>query len=157
MSKAVSDHLESLEAGQTPVQDDIRKPNDIEPSELITNSLLAKRIVRKIDFMVIPFICITYLVTYIDKAMLGYSAVFGLKNSLVLHGSQYSWLGKYREFFTPKQKLTCVFIRKHVLFRVLSGRSIASGLGECQILTGPSLNIRPHSQCKRSQYLSGYL
>lgn len=125
MSKAVSDHLESLETGQTPVQDDVRKPGDIESSELIANSPLAKRVVRKIDFMVIPFICITYLVTYIDKAMLGYSAVFGLKDSLDLHGSQYSWLGKYRVFFTPKQKLTSVVIRKHVLFRILGGRSIA--------------------------------
>jgi len=31
-----------------------------------------KKLVRKIDFYVIPFICITYLITYIDKATLGY-------------------------------------------------------------------------------------
>lgn len=31
-----------------------------------------KRLVRKIDFYVIPFICITYLITYIDKATLSY-------------------------------------------------------------------------------------
>ena len=31
-----------------------------------------KRLVRKIDRYVIPFICVTYLVTYIDKATLGY-------------------------------------------------------------------------------------
>jgi hypothetical protein len=34
-----------------------------------------KRLVRKIDFYVIPFICITYLITYIDKATLSYGRV----------------------------------------------------------------------------------
>ena len=53
-----------------------------------------RRVVRKIDMMVIPFICVTYLVTYIDKATLGYAAVFGLQTDLNLHGTQYSWLSK---------------------------------------------------------------
>ncbi|KAL1854509.1 hypothetical protein VTK73DRAFT_8731 [Phialemonium thermophilum] len=52
-----------------------------------------KKLLRKIDWMVIPFICVTYLVTYIDKATLGYAAVFGLQKDLHLHGDQYSWLG----------------------------------------------------------------
>lgn len=93
MSKNVSNHLESLEAGQKFTQDSDQKPQYMEYSEAIANSDLAKRVVRKIDMMVIPFICITYLVTYVDKAMLGYSAVFGLKDSLNLQGSEYSWLG----------------------------------------------------------------
>jgi len=59
---------------------------DIDPVE-------ERRLVRKIDMMVIPFICVTYLVTYLDKAVLGYAAVFGLQTDLKLHGTQYSWLG----------------------------------------------------------------
>jgi hypothetical protein len=31
-----------------------------------------RRLVRKIDCYVIPFICVTYLITYIDKATLSY-------------------------------------------------------------------------------------
>ena len=54
-----------------------------------------KKLLRKIDWMVIPFICITYLVTYIDKATIGYAAVFGLQKDLGLVGDQYSWLGKF--------------------------------------------------------------
>lgn len=52
-----------------------------------------RRVVRKIDMMVMPFICITYLLTYLDKATLGYAAVFDLQKDLGLHGTQYSWLG----------------------------------------------------------------
>lgn len=54
-----------------------------------------KRLVRKIDMCVMPFICITYLVTYIDKATLGYAAVFDLQKDLNLHGTQYSWISKF--------------------------------------------------------------
>ena len=52
-----------------------------------------RRLVRKIDWRVMPFICITYLVTYIDKATIGYAAVFNLQTDLNLVGTQYSWLG----------------------------------------------------------------
>ena len=31
-----------------------------------------RSLVRKIDMFIIPFICITYLITYIDKATLSY-------------------------------------------------------------------------------------
>ena len=31
-----------------------------------------RRLVRKIDMFIIPFICVTYLITIIDKATLGY-------------------------------------------------------------------------------------
>jgi hypothetical protein len=31
-----------------------------------------RRLVRKLDMFIIPFICITYLITYIDKATLSY-------------------------------------------------------------------------------------
>ena len=53
-----------------------------------------RKLLRKIDWMVIPFICVTYLITYIDKATLGYAAVFGLADDLHLVGNEFSWLGK---------------------------------------------------------------
>jgi Major Facilitator Superfamily len=70
-----------------------------------------RRLVRKIDMFIIPFICITYLITYIDKATLSYglchfalkssctltvllAAIFGLTKDAHLHGTQYSWLGE---------------------------------------------------------------
>ena len=31
-----------------------------------------RRLIRKIDAFIIPFICMTYLITYIDKATLSY-------------------------------------------------------------------------------------
>ena len=37
-----------------------------------------KRLLRKIDVHVIPLICITYLITYIDKATLSYGIIHNL-------------------------------------------------------------------------------
>ena len=49
-----------------------------------------KRLVRKIDFYVIPFICITYLITYIDKATLSYDRVelFHVYDLALTHSSR---------------------------------------------------------------------
>lgn len=87
-SKSTADHVESLEdqCVSTHKQGHSTLNPVVEPG-------LEKRVIRKIDMMVIPFICVTYLITYVDKAMLGYSAVFGLKEGLHLHGTEYSWLG----------------------------------------------------------------
>jgi hypothetical protein len=42
-----------------------------------------KRLVRKIDCFIMPFICITYLITYIDKATLSYGTaqLFAINHS----------------------------------------------------------------------------
>lgn len=97
MSKLISDHLESsepLEYGGPTDQNQGPEYTKSDASNYVIDSKLENRVIRKIDFMIIPFICITYLVTYVDKAMLGYAAVFGLKESLHLTGTEYSWLGK---------------------------------------------------------------
>ncbi|PYI07008.1 MFS general substrate transporter [Aspergillus sclerotiicarbonarius CBS 121057] len=88
-TKSTSEHVESLEDGPVAAQ----KQGQLTTFHPAVDPALEKRVIRKIDMMVIPFICITYLITYIDKAMLGYSAVFGLKEGLHLHGTEYSWLG----------------------------------------------------------------
>lgn len=92
MSKSLADHVEDIanppiQKGKPDISKEHRDPNSIDP-------VVRARVVRKIDCFVIPFICITYLITYIDKAMLGYAAVFGLKEDLHLKGDEYSWLGK---------------------------------------------------------------
>lgn len=88
-SKSSADHVESLEDQCVAAQ----KQGQLSTLNPVVEPSLEKRVIRKIDMMVIPFICVTYLITYVDKAMLGYSAVFGLKEGLHLHGTEYSWLG----------------------------------------------------------------
>lgn len=116
MSKASSHHLEFLETG------DIHKLHHAQHSfkptsvEYATHPALEKRVIRKTDLLVIPLICITYLITYIDKAMLGYSAVFGLKESLYLRGTEYSWLGMPSQCMNEFPSLADAMYKKCFLF-----------------------------------------
>lgn len=50
------------------------------------------RVVRKIDYMILPYLAVCYAFFYIDKTTLSYAAIFGIKTDLKLVGTQYSWL-----------------------------------------------------------------
>lgn len=60
-----------------------------------------KKVTRKIDFTIIPFLAVCYVFYYVDKTTLSYAAIFGIKEDLGLHGSQYNWLSSvfYIGFF----------------------------------------------------------
>ncbi|KAL4815532.1 MFS general substrate transporter [Aspergillus spinulosporus] len=50
-----------------------------------------KRILRKIDFYIIPVMGLCYMLQYMDKVTLGYATQLNLRTDLNLHGSEYSW------------------------------------------------------------------
>ena len=75
----------------------------------------ARRLLWKIDFMILPYLAVCYAFFYIDKVVgiftfasstetnwlifffssqttLSYAAIFGIVEDLDLHGTQYSWL-----------------------------------------------------------------
>ncbi|KAI9733141.1 MAG: hypothetical protein M1834_003688 [Cirrosporium novae-zelandiae] len=51
----------------------------------------AKKLLKKIDWYILPFMCVTYGLQFLDKTTLSYSAVFGLEEDTHLVGQQYSW------------------------------------------------------------------
>ncbi|KAL6303391.1 major facilitator superfamily domain-containing protein [Sparassis latifolia] len=53
----------------------------------------AARIRRKIDWHIMPLMCILYWVQFMDKTTLGSSVILGIKTSTHLTTSQYNWLG----------------------------------------------------------------
>jgi MFS family permease len=63
--------------------DDLHEP--IDPME-------EAKLVRKIDFMILPYLAVCYAFFYIDKTTLSYAAIFGIQKDLDLHGTQYNWL-----------------------------------------------------------------
>jgi MFS family permease len=54
-----------------------------------------KKLVRKINYTLLPFVCICVIMQFIDKATLGISAVLGIITETGMTGSQYSWLGSF--------------------------------------------------------------
>ncbi|KAM5453601.1 hypothetical protein MaudCBS49596_002804 [Microsporum audouinii] len=52
----------------------------------------ARKLLWKIDLMIIPYLAVCYAFFYIDKTTLSYAAIFGIREDLNLKGTQYSWL-----------------------------------------------------------------
>ncbi|KAL1645420.1 hypothetical protein SLS58_003727 [Diplodia intermedia] len=52
-----------------------------------------KRLVRKIDWIMIPMLFLTATLGAVDKVSLSTAAIYGLRTDTHLVGQQYSWLG----------------------------------------------------------------
>ncbi|KAK4501775.1 hypothetical protein PRZ48_007584 [Zasmidium cellare] len=52
----------------------------------------AKKVLRKIDFRIIPCLFLLYLLQYLDKNGINYASAYGLQKGTNLHGQDYSWL-----------------------------------------------------------------
>ncbi|VUC26875.1 unnamed protein product [Clonostachys rosea] len=61
-------------------------------AQLMADEAALKRLRRKVDWLLMPLLCGTYLLQYIDKQALGYSAVFDLFSSTGMTSDQYSWM-----------------------------------------------------------------
>lgn len=53
--------------------------------------VVSKRVLRKLDMYILPFLCVTYALQFIDKTSLGYSSVYGIIDDNNLKGQDYSW------------------------------------------------------------------
>ncbi|KAH8650111.1 major facilitator superfamily domain-containing protein [Xylariales sp. PMI_506] len=81
--------------------DDVAKLNiQDEAGELAARALMSgevdpeasRRVRQKIDRYILPFLCITYGLQFIDKSSLGYSSVYGILTDTHLEGQDYSWV-----------------------------------------------------------------
>lgn len=63
---------------------------DGEPIEL--DEATHRQLLRKIDWNLMPMLCVVYMLNYLDKTSLSYASVMGLKTDANLTGTQYSWL-----------------------------------------------------------------
>ncbi|KZT57449.1 MFS allantoate transporter-like protein [Calocera cornea HHB12733] len=50
-------------------------------------------LVRKIDWHILPLLCVVYGLQYLDKTTLSYSSIMGIQTQNHLVGQDYSWLG----------------------------------------------------------------
>ncbi|KAI6782299.1 uncharacterized protein J7T54_008385 [Emericellopsis cladophorae] len=60
--------------------------------ELLADGPRQRRLVRKIDMVVLPLLAVTYVLQYIDKQAMSYAAVFDLFESTNTNQTQYGWM-----------------------------------------------------------------
>ncbi|KAK6718832.1 hypothetical protein SNK05_001979 [Fusarium graminearum] len=61
-------------------------------NELMADEEALKKLRRKVDWTLMPLLCGTYLLQYVDKQALGYSAVFDLFTTTGMTPDEYSWM-----------------------------------------------------------------
>ncbi|CCG81506.1 putative MFS allantoate transporter [Taphrina deformans PYCC 5710] len=74
------------------VTDDAEK-GSISSPVLVEDSLEFKRLLRKIDFRLMPLMCFIYGIQFLDKTTLSYASVMGIKKDTHLVGNDYALLG----------------------------------------------------------------
>ncbi|PSR84247.1 major facilitator superfamily transporter [Coniella lustricola] len=60
-------------------------------AELLDDTALNQRLVRKIDYVILPLLAGTYVLQYIDKQAMSYAAVFDLLTDTGITLDQYGW------------------------------------------------------------------
>ena len=68
---------------------ELYKRNDDQEIDIVE----AKRVLRKIDFRIVPILFLIYLLQYLDKNALNFASVYGLQAGTNLHGQDFAWLG----------------------------------------------------------------
>ncbi|KAF3391133.1 hypothetical protein DPV78_011220 [Talaromyces pinophilus] len=87
-----------------------------------------KRLVRKVDLLLMPLLAGTYMLQYIDKSALAYSAVFDLFTSTHMSSNQYSWLASIFYFAYLVAEYPWGYVaQKTKMAKVVSGNIVAWG------------------------------
>jgi MFS family permease len=67
----------------------------VNPQAELIKSEREKKLVRKINYTLLPFVGAIVFIQFVDKSTLGISAVLGIIQDTGLTGTQYSWLGSF--------------------------------------------------------------
>ncbi|KAJ5692669.1 hypothetical protein N7462_002092 [Penicillium macrosclerotiorum] len=60
---------------------------------LILDEATNRRLLRSIDWHLMPILCCVFGLNYLDKTTLSYASIMGIKHDLHLEGDEYQWLG----------------------------------------------------------------
>lgn len=71
------------------------KAQDVSEEE---DAEMYKKIVRKLDYRIVPLLCFTYMLQFLDKLSLNYASAYTLIEDLGLEGQRYSWVAAVFNF-----------------------------------------------------------
>ncbi|KAM0470669.1 hypothetical protein ACHAP7_009467 [Fusarium lateritium] len=97
-------------------------------NELLSDTALNKKLIRKVDMILLPLLMGTYMLQYIDKNALSYAAVFDLFTDTDITSEQYSWFASIFYFAYMAAEYPWLFLaQKTRMAKVVSGCVIAWG------------------------------
>lgn len=116
-------------------------------AELLNDKTLNKRVIRKVDMLLLPLLCGTYMLQYIDKNALSYAAVFDLFTDTGISSEQYSWFASIFYFAYMAAEYPWLFLaQKTLMAKVVSGCVLA--WGAVLMLTAAGNNFGSLATCR---------
>ncbi|CDK27988.1 unnamed protein product [Kuraishia capsulata CBS 1993] len=104
----------------------------LETEGLVLDPAKEKKLVRKIDFYILPMMCILMSCQLMDKSTNSYASIIGLRTDLEMTSKEYSWVGSsfylgYVFFEYPAN----ILLQKFPISKVLSCAIVAWGVVIC--------------------------
>ncbi|KAH0375849.1 MFS general substrate transporter, partial [Aureobasidium melanogenum] len=99
--------------------------------ELLQDEAACKKLVRKVNWTLMPLLCGTYLLQYIDKQALSYAAVFDLFKSTKTTSDDY-----LAQHFPTGKVLSCFVITWGSVLMLTAACSNFTGLAICRFILG---------------------
>ena len=89
----------------------------------------ARRVLRKVDWRLMPVLFVTYMLQYLDKNAINFASVYGLQKGTGLGGQDYSWLGSIFYFgYLVAQYPAGYFLQRLPIAKVLGWSTVAWGV-----------------------------
>lgn len=115
--------------------------------ELLADKKRNRRLVRRIDLILLPLLAGTYVLQYIDKQALSYSAVFDLFTDTGTTQDQYSWLASIFYFAYLGAEYPFTFLaQKTRMAKVVGGCVVA--WGSILMITAACQNFAGLATCR---------
>lgn len=99
--------------------DQFRTAEEKSRANFYGQSDLPPKVLRKLDTFVLPFLCCTYLLMFLDKALLNYAAAMGIKKHL--KGNEFSNLGTiFSAAYIFMEPIVTYLIQKFPISKVMA-------------------------------------
>ncbi|RKL39682.1 hypothetical protein BFJ70_g5934 [Fusarium oxysporum] len=98
--------------------------------ELLTDTELNKKLIRKVDMILLPMLMGTYMLQYIDKNALSYAAVFDLFTDTGISSDQYSWFASIFYFAYMAAEYPWLFLAQKTRMAKVLGGILTYGIGQ---------------------------
>ncbi|ORE08051.1 MFS general substrate transporter [Rhizopus microsporus var. microsporus] len=96
INKGVETFIDNKAGSDYSGSDEAHKDFEEEVSKaILIKSEAEKRLVRKINYTLLPFVGAIVFIQFVDKSTLSIAAVLGIIQDTKLSGTQYSWLGSF--------------------------------------------------------------
>ncbi|OJJ42166.1 hypothetical protein ASPZODRAFT_77557 [Penicilliopsis zonata CBS 506.65] len=105
--------------------------------ELYSDAATKKRVLRKIDLVILPLLCFVFFFQYLDKQSLAFAAVEGLETDLHLVGTEYSWTSAMFYVGQLVSEFPFIYLMSRLRLSKFVGVTIVIWGGICMCLAAP--------------------